>query len=257
MSQDGFVNTTEKLVPVWPFLTMRNLDVYGPLPSLAHLNAEQANTDANPFLIWRFAANMRRRRIILFDLEHYISDPSLILEPPYLLSLLLLPFLVWQLRVSLGAQFALSTSLAVLFIMFNPVVTPIIGMLTVPWLLWRFVWLLPYALTFALVSQHLLDVSIKVLTRLLNLQSAQSALLAGAPLGFVIMFGFLLRPSIIANIEEIHMRSVGPITYPTPEKIMTRLKEETSISGPAIVLADEELSSRSKITSYFGIIPSH
>ena len=40
------------------------------------------------FLVWRFALNMDRRRLILFDLDNYISDPSLIMEPPYFLALL-------------------------------------------------------------------------------------------------------------------------------------------------------------------------
>ncbi|MFC2037392.1 hypothetical protein ACFLYD_05405, partial [Chloroflexota bacterium] len=108
----------ERLAPVLPLRLMPTLDVYGPLPDMAHLDAGQANTPTNPFLLWRFALNMRRQRIIVFDLEHYISDPTLILEPPYLLALLLLPVLLWRLRSHLGAQFALSTSLAVLFVLF-------------------------------------------------------------------------------------------------------------------------------------------
>lgn len=232
----------EKLTPALPFFMMRNMDVYGPLPNLAHLDADQANTDASPFLIWRFAVNMRRRRIILFDLNHYISDPSLILEPPYLLSLLILPLLLWRLRSSLGAQFALGTSLAVLFVMFNPILTPMLGAMVIPWILWRFVWLLPYALTLALVTQRLLTLLVKVLTRLPKLGPARGALLANAPLGFVVVAGLLLRPSIIANIEEIHARTAGPVAYGTPKNILARLEEETSHSGPVIVLADQNLS---------------
>ena len=232
----------KKLTPVLPFFLMQNMDVYGPLPDLAHLDADQANTDASPFLIWRFAVNMRRRRLILFDLNHYICDPSLVLEPPYLLSLVLLPLLLRRLRSSLGAQFALAASLAVLFIMFNPILTPMVGKMVVPWLLWRFVWLLPYALTISLVTQRLLTVLAKVLARLPKLGSAQAALMTNAPLGFVIVTGLLLQPIIVANIEEVHMRSVGPVVYATPEKILDRLEEETSSGGPVIVLADQNLS---------------
>src|SRR5690606_7850286 len=100
-SFDGW-SIGQTMVPVFPFIRMSSLDVYGPLPDLSQLEPEQANTSTNPFLIWRFAVNMNRRRLILLDEQHYISDPSLILEPPYLLSLLLLPLLLWRLRSSIG-----------------------------------------------------------------------------------------------------------------------------------------------------------
>ena len=48
-----------------PSYQMGGLDVYGPLPDLAYLDAEQVNTSTNPFLVWRFALNMRRQRIIV------------------------------------------------------------------------------------------------------------------------------------------------------------------------------------------------
>jgi hypothetical protein len=149
---------------LFPSAQLRGLDVYGPLPNLAHLDAQQANTTANPFLIWRFALNMRRQRIIVFDLDRYISNPTLILEPVYILALLLLPWLLWRLRSDPGAQYCVSSSLAVLFVLFNPVLTPILGSQVMPWILWRFVWLLPYALIIALV----VDRSLKTLTRSLS-----------------------------------------------------------------------------------------
>ena len=55
------------------------------------MEASDVYKNTNPFLIWRFALNMDRRRLILFDLDQYISDPSLIMEPPCFLALLLLP----------------------------------------------------------------------------------------------------------------------------------------------------------------------
>jgi len=232
----------DRLMPVFPYLLMRSKDIYGPLPNLAGLDAEQANTAASPFLIWRYAVNMRRGRIILFDLQQYMSDPAIFLEPPYLLTLLLLPFLLPGLRSNLGAQYALGTSLAILFVMFNPILTPILGALVVPWILWRFVWLLPYALTIALVARRVLNVLIRALTHLPRLRPARARLLACAPLAVVIVATLLLRPNILDNIEEMHARGAGPFVYRTPEKLFDSLREETAHGDPVLVLADENLS---------------
>jgi tetratricopeptide (TPR) repeat protein len=232
----------ERLVPVLPFRLMPSLDVYGPLPNLAYLDAEQANTPTNPFLIWRFALNMRRQRIIVFDLERYISDPTIILEPPYLLGLLLLPLLLWRLRSHLGAQFALSTSLAILFVLFNPVLTPILGSLVMPWILWRFVWLLPYALIIALAVDRLLGALVWVMTRLPGLRSGRTVLLGIASLAFVIVSALLLRHNVLTNLEQLQARGAAPFVYATPGKIMARLQEETADGDPVMVMTDGNLS---------------
>ncbi len=116
-----------RLVPALPFVQVPTLDVYGPLPDLTQMEAMEANSATDPFLVWRFAVNMERRRLLLFSLDRYISDPNILLEPPYLLALLLLPLLLPGIRRSLGAQFAVGTTAAVLVVMFNPVITPLLG----------------------------------------------------------------------------------------------------------------------------------
>lgn len=232
----------ERLVPVFPFRQIKTLDIYGPLPNLAYLEAEEATTPTNPFLIWRFALNMRRQRIIVFDLTRYISDPTIILEPVYLLALLLLPILLWRLCSHVGAQFAVGTTLAVLFVMFNPVVTPILGSLVMPWILWRFVWLLPYALIIALATDYMLSAVIWLVTRPRWFRSAQCLLLAGAAVGLVLLAGLLLRRNILTNMEQIQGRGAAPLVYSTPDKIIARLRQETAHSGPVMVLADSNLS---------------
>ncbi|HXV99723.1 MAG TPA: tetratricopeptide repeat protein, partial [Anaerolineae bacterium] len=145
-----------------------------PLPDLAQIEASQADTTTNPFLIWRFGVNMNRRRLILFSLNQYISDPNIILEPPYLLALLMLPLLFWRIRSNIAAQFAVSTTLAVLFVMFNPIITPFLGSLVMPWILWRFIWLMPYALIIALPLYRILTRLAKILPRWFKLDGIRS-----------------------------------------------------------------------------------
>jgi tetratricopeptide (TPR) repeat protein len=238
----------KKLVPVLPFVYVQSLDLYGPLPELAQLEASQVDTSANPFLIWRFSVNMNRRRIILFDLNRYISDPSIILEPPYLLALLLLPLLLRRIRTSAAAQFTVSTTLAVLFVMFNPILTPLIGSLVMPWILWRMVWVLPYALIIALATHRLLKWGTTQGVDWLRLYRAdispdkEKLLGTYASLGFILVAGLVLSPGIVRNIGNLNDRTASPYFFPTPQRMLARLNDVTAQTGPVTVLADQELS---------------
>ena len=236
----------KKQIPLFPFIQIETVDLYGPQPELSRLEASEANTTTDPFLLWRFDVNMDRRRIILFDLNHYISDPSIILEPPYLLAFLLLPLAIWRRRNDIGAQFAVATALAILLVMFNPILTPLIGSLVMPWILWRFVWLLPYALIIALVLRRLLTEWGPALLRRLRLARAasDSRLPAGAYAlsGSVILAALLLAPRIQQNLHNLNDRAVSPYFFPNPPGLLDRLNQITRQSGPVTVLADSDLS---------------
>lgn len=225
-----------RLVPALPYLYMPTLDVYGPLPDMARLDASEAESITNPFLIWRFAVNMERRRLILFDLDHYISDPNIVLEPPYLLAIFLLPLLLWRLRTNLGAQFALSSTLAVIFVMFNPFVTPLIGGLVMPWILWRFVWLLPYALIIAMALYRVLYAVTGAA------QSTTRARFTYAPLVATTVLAVIFAPAMLGSVHDMQLRAAHPYFYPTPPKLFSTLDELTRADGQAVVLADQDLS---------------
>ena len=238
----------KRMVPILPFVQVHTLDLFGPLPDLTQLDASQANTKTNPFLIWRFAVNMNRRRLIVFDLNRYISDPSIVLEPPYLLALLLLPLLLWRLRSNAAAQFAVGTTLAILFVMFNPILTPIIGSLVMPWILWRLVWVLPYALIIALITYRFLAWGARALIRWLdayqvNLQPGKEPLLIGyLSLSLIVLLGLLLSPGISRNLKNLYDRTASPYFFPAPDQILAHLNEVTATTGPVTVLADQDLS---------------
>jgi tetratricopeptide (TPR) repeat protein len=253
----------KRMVPILPFVQVHTLDLFGPLPELTQLDARQANTTTNPFLIWRFAVNMNRRRLIMFDLNRYISDPSLVLEPPYLLALLLLPLLLWRLRSNAAAQFAVGTTLAILFVMFNPILTPIIGSLVMPWILWRLVWVLPYTLIIALVTYRFLTWSARTVIRWLNAYypllppsprrgrevreresrpDQEPLLSAYLSLGLIVLLGLLLSPGISRNLKNLYDRTASPYFFPAPDQILAHLNEVTAKTGPVTVLADQDLS---------------
>ena len=238
----------EKLVPALPFLHVNSLDYYGPLPELKDLSAEDVYTSENPFLIWRFALNMDRRRLILFDLNHYISDPSLIMEPPYFLALLLLPMFLWQLRRNIAAQFVVSVSLGVLFVMFNPIVTPLIGSLVMPWILWRFVWILPYALIFAMAAQLIVEAAMNIIGRLQkafhigDAARTERQLTPYGPLLIVLFATLILSPGIGRNVKNLNGRLAFAYSFPTPDRLFNRLNGELAQKGPSMVLANQDMS---------------
>ncbi len=229
-----------KREPIFPFFYVPSMTVLGPLPDLVQLQASDADTVTNPFLIWRFAANMDRRRLIFFDLNHYISDPNLFLEPPYLLALLLLPFLLRKLRINLAAQFAVSITLAILFVMFNPVITPLLGALVMPWILWRFVWLLPYALIISMVLYGLISwLAGWARKRELTTQLTGAR---WASLIFVVIVSLIVSPVIGQNLQELSDRAAFPYDFPVPTKIFARLQALTLHTTSKIVMADQDVS---------------
>jgi tetratricopeptide (TPR) repeat protein len=231
-----------ELTPVLPFISVENIDWYGPLPDLSMLESSQANSDTNPFLIWRYAFNMRRQRLIVFDLHRYIVNPSLLIEPAYILALLLTPILFWKLRSNIGAQFVLSTTIAVLLLMFNPLITPIVGSIVVPWLLWRFVWLFPYALIISLGIYRLLEWSIGGLKRFKIEDVIVKNYRNYAPLLLVILIILVLAPSTLSSLRKIQYQDEGPRIFPTPNDLLSRLNEETLRTGPVMVAANQNLS---------------
>lgn len=231
-----------KTVPILPFIHMDSLDYYGPMPNMADLHAEDAYKNDNPFLVWRFAINMTRRRLILFDLDSYISDPSLIMEPPYFLAMLLLPFFLWRLKRDEAAQFVVAVSAAVLFVMFNPLITPLIGSFVMPWILWRFVWILPYGLIFALAAQYVMEASVGLVGRL-NVSARTTARLTQfAPVLFILLATFALTPNILTNIQNLNGRIAFSYAYPTPQKIFDTLNKEIGTNGTTTVFAEQDLS---------------
>jgi hypothetical protein len=138
-------------VAVLPGVYLPTLAYHGPLPSLQRLEAGQAGTGDDPFLMWRFAVNMGRRRLILFDLDRYIADPNLLFEPPYLLALLILPFLPLGIRRDMAPSSPGSTGHSLLA-MFNlaHAADRLAGDAVD---LWRFVWVSPTRLIIGLLAR--------------------------------------------------------------------------------------------------------
>ena len=238
-------NIGRRMTPILPFLQIPALHVYGPLPDLAQLEAGAANSTTNPFLIWRFAVNMDRQRLIFFDIDRYVTDPRLILEPVYVLALFMLPLLFFYIQRSIASQFIVGVSVGVLMILFNPFVTPLIGSLVMPWILWRLIWLFPYGLIIAAASHRLL---FWLLTAVHRFRHKNNPTLPHRPqtihqnyilVSFVFIVALMASPSIQKNIRNLSHNSA--FVFPAPQRLLDRLNELTT-AHPGIVLADQDLS---------------
>ena len=134
------------------------------------------------------------------------------MEPPYFLALLLLPMFLFRLRRDVAAQFVVSVSIGVLVVMFSPLITPLIGSFVMPWILWRFVWILPYALIFAMATHMIMSAAIRVVARLQkisNIGDAEASAKVMTQFGtllFVLLAVLLLSPGILSNIQNLNRR---------------------------------------------------
>ena len=170
------------------------------------------------------------------------------MEPPYFLALLLLPMFLFRLRRNIAAQFVVSVSLGVLVVMFSPLITPLIGSFVMPWILWRFVWILPYALIFAMAAEMIMTAAIRLVTHLQKMSGIGDAKASAAVLTqfgallFVLVAVLLFSPGIFRNIKNLNGRVAFAYSYPTPESIFRRLNAELAANGPAMVLTEQDLS---------------
>lgn len=152
--------------PILPFTHILSLSLRDPGPAILDVQPEDAAAEGglSPFLLWRFRTNMRARRLLLFSPGQYISHPDLIIEIPILLMLFLIPMLLVRLQRPL-IQYVVGVTLAVLMLLYNPLLTPQVGNLITPWMIWRLTWLFPVSLVLAYAAYSLLLVAQRRLER--------------------------------------------------------------------------------------------
>ena len=191
---------------------------------------------------------MDRRRLILFDLNRYISDPSLVIEPAYLLALLLLPMFLWRIKRDIASQFVVGVSLGVVFVMFNPFADAVHRLVRHA--------LDPLALCvdFALRADlrhggandhgrpHQAGGAAAAFGGCWGCGCVSRALTTYGTLGFLLLATLVLSPGIVRNISNLNGRLSFAYAYPTPDRIFQRLNHDLRQKGPAMVLASQDLS---------------
>ncbi len=131
--------------------------------------------------------------------DNYIAHPHLIAHPLTLLAILLAPLLWLDLRRSLAAQFLISNMAATLFLLYTPVITPLLGRVITPWMVYRLSYGLPVALVLAYLWQGGLD----------SVRSGwprQHRLAVGVSLAAVSLLALLLNNYITEGISFLQER---------------------------------------------------
>lgn len=232
-----------EMLPTFPFFFLQGQDWYGPAPDLQTVQAAEAATTNSPFLIWRFISNLHQRRILLFDLNRYVVDFSYILEPTYLLAFACLLLLLPRLRRDVAVQYTFGVTLAVLLVMYNPLFTPILGKLTVPWLLWRFHWMLPYALCIALGLDGGLGWLAGKMAHLSKAEPSQPLFVYRIVSWQLIILAVVLAwPAITTQLQNIQQQAVLTVYNKVSLPLMERIADETEATGPVLVMAPQTIS---------------
>lgn len=227
--------------PALPFIRLPTLDWVGPLPELSRLEPEDVNTNTNPFLIWRYSQNSVRQKFLVFSLDRYISNPAIVLDPPYFLALLLSLFLLWRIKSNLGAQLAVGVNLAVVLALFNPILTPLMGKLVMPWILYRLAWMMPYAMIITMVLISICKWISKVFGHLFRSPNLSFNLDGWLPVILLGIAVILFQGNIRANLrEKLHYTTLVS-RYPQPTQLLETLSRLVS-TEEAMVAADQSMS---------------
>ena len=116
------------------------------------LNQEGQMVNMNLFEVDQNLGDLQRRRLYFPDennLKQYISAFNLINHPLSLLAIFLTPLLLISIRKRPGAGFLFGSMAGTLFLCYTPYVTPLLGRLITPWIIWRVLWILPISMVIA------------------------------------------------------------------------------------------------------------
>ncbi len=58
----------------------------------------------------------------------------------------------------------------------------------------------------------------------------------------MVLVGLLLSPLMTRTLDTMHERAAYPYFFPTPQRLLTELDKLTQANGPAMVMADQDLS---------------
>ncbi len=142
---------------------------------------------------------LRAERLLMLGQESnlYIASPDLIAHPLVIVAILLTPLLLKYLRTNLNVRFLFANMVGVLILCYTPFITPLLGKIITPWMIWRVLWLLPVSLviTFFLVE------AVRKLRERFEYLPAQWLQLV--PLGMILLGAVLLRGNILSGLGQL------------------------------------------------------
>ncbi|CAN5873527.1 hypothetical protein BH23ACT11_BH23ACT11_30550 [soil metagenome] len=217
------------------------------------INSNQPDVLANMVF-----AKPELKRIYEFDDGSYIMHPWLLLEPVVLAAFILgIPFLLWRLRRSVGAQLLLGALLATAAAVYVPSIATFIGdNVVVPGQLWRLAW--PISLMALLIVGWIAWEIVRLAELGLNRVGLPRRASQFVPLVIVVAGISAAAPVALAQAKEVYRedevaRSGGSCLEPAMRSIRDNVKEPSIVFAPdAINTCIPAYSSRANVVSFRG-----
>lgn len=182
----------------------------------------------------RFTELLPRYGLLIFSEQHdlYMVNPRYLVYPQFVaLALLLSPLLVRYVRRNLGAQFLFSNVVAVLLLIYNPVMAPILGKAVTPRLLWRITLLLPASLIIGFFALE----GVKWLQQRYSDNSQLARLFPLLPAILILAGGILSRQRIMSGVHYLQEFKESGVS-PEHRAVLTFLREH-GVPG-SVILAE-------------------
>lgn len=169
--------------------------------------------------------------------NEYTAHPSLVAHPMMLGGIACALGLGLASRRRADARYAFATMLAPLLMLYTPGITPLAGSIVTPYLLWRFTWLLPVALSVAVAATVVAAIAERAVGKGRGATRPITAVLALAGFGFAAS-----APSDFAKSREtIDSLLPPPFGAETASRLIKGIRE--IVPSDEVVLLDPSLQS--------------
>jgi hypothetical protein len=176
-----------------------------------------------------------RLLICSHKVDQYIASPNLIAHPLIILAILLTPLLLRYLRTHLSARFLFANMTGVLILCYTPVITPLLGKVIAPGMIWRVLWLLPVSLV---ISFFLGEATRELTNRFGQISFLWLQLV---PLGVILVGALLFRGKIDNGIDYLEeMQNSRALT--AEERALFTYLRENGTPGSVIMTPNPQLS---------------
>ena len=187
-------------------------------------------------------------RLLVLDAERnvYIVHPELLQSPLIALALMLTPLLLFCVKSELGAQFLFANMFGVYLWLFNPLLSPLLGRVTTPGLLWRLTCLLPASMTIGFLLEKGMASVQPVLARR---NKRGSLLVALLPLSLILAGAVFLRGRDMLHWPET-LR--GPV-HPAETDLL--LQARNFACEPSVIMCRDPIARLLPAFLEYGFVP--
>lgn len=227
-----------------------------PLLLLLAVPLTQKSGEAQPYAVntpegMKRYEELHRSHLLIVDAarNRYVLQPKTLASPVTLAAIALAPLLLLYLRRNLAAQFLLAGETTLLLLLYNPLLTPLLGRIMTPWLLWR----LPYLLPSSLIIGYLLEKGMSAIGYLVRKRYGREPVAIG------------IAPLAILGLAAAALQWSGMLRWPElpheqkPQLVMERdllLQARRYVREPSVVMCDMPMQYLLPAFLEFGYVPT-